>query len=209
MAELGDDSVQLFAQPRKSSKRKHINTDEATPAPKSKYSKKDLDSSSSLQQQQQEQNQDMQEQGAAASQPSTSEMTDSTFHDLGVSDWLCTVLNTLGEHAWAFLSAGLSVGLWSVFCVLCTVDLAVASVDQPSVCRCLMEQVSKGPHRCKWAASQPSCRAEMLSVQHRLAVERQLPLHCLSCSIWRRTLLGCFAWCSHLQGQYCRRERGG
>lgn len=97
MAELGDDSVQLFAQPRKrSSKRKHV-ADVSAAAPKSKHSKKDPNSSSSLQEQQQEHKQELEVSDSDKKQLDLSEIADSSFHDLGVSDWLCAVLNTVGK----------------------------------------------------------------------------------------------------------------
>lgn len=99
MAELGDDGVQLFAQPRKkSSKRKHV-ADKSAAAPKSKHSKKDPDSSLQQQQQQQEQEQkqDPHVPELNSKQPDASEIADASFHDLGVSDWLCAVLHAVGE----------------------------------------------------------------------------------------------------------------
>lgn len=99
MSEPGDDSsVQLFAQPRKkSSKRKHADVNEAPAAPASKQRKKGRDSSSNSLEQQQDPNPQQQLDNSSTPQPIASELTDATFHDLGVSDWLCTVLNSLGE----------------------------------------------------------------------------------------------------------------
>jgi hypothetical protein len=114
MAELdGDDSVQLFAQPRKkSSKRKHV-ADGSAAAPKSKHVKKDPESSSSsLQQQQQEQKQDVQAPQPHSKQHDPSEITDACFHDLGVSDWLCAVLDTVGKFTPAVLCKRLSACKW-------------------------------------------------------------------------------------------------
>lgn len=105
MSEPGEDSsVQLFAQPRKkSSKRKHAAVDEAPAAPASKQRKKGRASSSLEQQQLHSHPQQLD--NSSNPQPSASELTDTTFHDLGVSDWLCAVLNTLGERAAATAAA--------------------------------------------------------------------------------------------------------
>jgi len=97
MAELGD-SVQLFAQPRKkSSKRKLKAVEDVSAAPNSKQSKREKDpSTSSLQQQQQQQEASIELPERANNPTSTSDRQDVTFQDLGVSDWLCSVLASLG-----------------------------------------------------------------------------------------------------------------
>lgn len=99
MAELADDSsVQLFARPNKrSSKRKLSNVDSALNAPKAKHSKPD--NSSPPQQQQQQQDLERGSSNPASTSGGSGghpKEEDVTFQDLGVSDWLCSVLSSLG-----------------------------------------------------------------------------------------------------------------
>lgn len=98
MAEFGEDSVQLFAQPRKKqNKRKHSSVEADVAAPKSKQSKQQLASSSPQQQQDRsEQQLDADVPERSSNPASTSGASDDSFKNLGVSDWLFTVLNTLG-----------------------------------------------------------------------------------------------------------------
>jgi ATP-dependent RNA helicase DDX49/DBP8 len=98
MAEFGDDSVQLFAQPRKKqNKRKHNSVDGDIAAPKSKHIKQELVSSSpQLQQDRPEQQLHADAPQQPSNPASTSGASHDSFRDLGVSDWLCAVLDTLG-----------------------------------------------------------------------------------------------------------------
>ena len=107
--ELGED-VQLFAQPRKKSKkRQNRQAEDVTATHQNKKSKQEP--GSSLQQQQQrsvqlDQNPDAQAAYDSSNPAETSGSADATFHDLGVSDWLCSVLNSLGTSVCSGASAG-------------------------------------------------------------------------------------------------------